>query len=459
MEKDIIMKRKSGWENIDDVEVKKIMVYADEYIKFLNGAKTERKFIKETIELLKKNDFLDINKVDIIKPGMKLYFNNKGKSLYATVIGSEDISLGVNIIGSHVDSPRLDLKSNPLYEEGNVAFFKTDYYGGIKKYQWTSIPLSLHGVIIKLNGDKIEISVGENDEEPVFTITDLLPHLAKNQMSKTLREGIEGEHLNAVIGNMPCDLGEDKVKYNVLKLLNEKYGIIEEDFNSAELELVPAFKARNLGFDNSMIAGYGQDDRVCAYASLSALISLSDVSKTAVCIFSDKEEVGSMGNTGMESNIFNYFMSEILNKMNINKPNLLDKIFFNSKMLSSDVEAAYDPNFDAVFEKSNTGFLSHGIALTKYTGSAGKSNGSDANAEYLAYIRKLLEENKIKYQLSKLGKSDIGGGGTIAYVLANKGVEVIDCGVAVLSMHSPYEIISKFDLYELYKFNKIFWQN
>ncbi len=452
MKDELEIKKESGF--INNTEVSKINDYADKYMKFLNKSKTERKFVNNTIELLIENNFVDLEKLDKVSVGDRVYFNNKGKCLYIAIIG-ENIEEGLNIIGSHIDSPRLDLKSNPLYEDGGFAYFKTDYYGGIKKYQWTTIPLCLEGVIVKADGSLIDVSIGDDKEDPIFTISDLLPHLAKDQMSKTLKEGIEGEHLNVIVGNIK----DESIKLNVLKILNKKYGIKEQDFNSAELELIPSFETRSLGLDESMIAGYGQDDRVCAYASIASLIDVTNLKKTAVCILSDKEEVGSVGNTGMESNIFNFFISEILNKMNINKINLIDKIFYNSKMLSSDVEAAYDPNFDSVFEKNNTGLLSYGVAFTKYTGSFGKSNGSDANAEYLGFIRGLLENNNIKYQFSKLGKSDVGGGGTIAYVLANKGVEVVDCGVVILSMHSPYEVVSKFDIYELYKFNKIFWSS
>ena len=379
--------------------------------------------------------------------------------MYLAIIGQEKMETGLHIIGSHVDSPRLDLKPNPLYEDTGFAYFKTHYYGGIKKYQWTTIPLSIHGVIVKPNGEKIEVNIGENESDPIFTITDLLPHLAMDQMEKKLKNGIDGEDLNLLIGSIPFD-GEkisEKVKLNILNILNQKYGIVEADLLSSELELVPAFKARSLGFDSSMVAAYGQDDKICAYASFAAMMNLENVKNTAVCILADKEKIGSMGNTGMESHMFDYFISELLNKTGENRVNLLDKVFCYSKMLSSDVDAGFDPIYASVSDKTNAGLLGKGISLNKYTGARGKSGASDANAEYVAWIRNLLEKYDIKYQLAELGKVDIGGGGTIAYILANKGVDVIDCGVPLLSMHSPYEVTSKFDIYEAFRTYKAFW--
>ena len=379
--------------------------------------------------------------------------------MYLAIIGQEKMETGLHIIGSHVDSPRLDLKPNPLYEDTGFAYFKTHYYGGIKKYQWTTIPLSIHGVIVKPNGEKIEVNIGENESDPIFTITDLLPHLAMDQMEKKLKNGIDGEDLNLLIGSIPFD-GEkisEKVKLNILNILNQKYGIVEADLLSSELELVPAFKARSLGFDSSMVAAYGQDDKICAYASFAAMMNLENVKNTAVCILADKEEIGSMGNTGMESHMFDYFISELLNKTGENRVNLLDKVFCYSKMLSSDVDAGFDPIYASVSDKTNAGLLGKGISLNKYTGARGKSGASDANAEYVAWIRNLLEKYDIKYQLAELGKVDIGGGGTIAYILANKSVDVIDCGVPLLSMHSPYEVTSKFDIYEAFRTYKAFW--
>ena len=452
--------KKDGWEDLDINQREEVFNLSKRYMDFLNVAKTEREFIKHARKMADENGYRDIMEFQTLKPGDKIYFVNRDKSMYLAIIGEKSIEEGLHIIGSHVDSPRLDLKPNPLYEDTGLAYFKTHYYGGIKKYQWTTIPLSMHGVIVKANGEKIEINIGDNEEDPIFTITDLLPHLAQDQMDKKLRNGIEGENLNLLIGSIPFDDKKvsEKVKLNILNILNQKYGITETDFNSSEIELVPAFRARSLGFDGSMVAAYGQDDKVCAYTSLQAMMELKNVKNTAICILSDKEEIGSMGNTGMESHMFDFFISEILNKLGVNRPNLLDKVFCFSKMLSSDVDAGYDPIYASVSDKYNAGFLGKGIALVKYTGSRGKSGGSDANAEYVAWVRNLLEKNNIKYQLTELGKVDVGGGGTIAYILANKGADVIDCGVPVLSMHAPYEVTSKYDVYSAYKTYKAFWE-
>ena len=453
-------KKEDGWKSTDTRQREEIFNLSNKYIKFLNVAKTEREFIKQARKMAEENGYRDIIEFKTLQAGDKIYFVNRDKSMYLAIIGSESIEKGLHIIGSHVDSPRLDLKPNPLYEDTGLAYFKTHYYGGIKKYQWTTIPLSLHGVIVKTNGEKVEINIGENEEDPIFTITDLLPHLAQEQMEKKLKNGVEGEDLNLLIGSIPYDTDKvsEKVKLNILNILNQKYGIVEADLTSAELELVPAFKARTLGFDGSMVAAYGQDDKVCAYTSLSAMMELENVKNTAVCILSDKEEIGSMGNTGMESHMFDFFISEILNKLGVNRPNLLDKIFCFSKMLSSDVDAGYDPIYASVSDKTNAGFIGKGISLNKYTGARGKSGASDANAEYVAWVRNMLEKNDIKYQVAELGKVDIGGGGTIAYILANKGADVIDCGVPLLSMHAPYEVTSKYDVYSAYKTYLAFWK-
>ena len=451
--------KKNGWENLEPNQKEEIFNLSQKYMDFLNLAKTEREFIKKARKMADENGYKDIMEFDSLKPGDKIYFVNREKSMYLAIIGENSIEEGLHIIGSHVDSPRLDLKPNPLYEDTGLAYFKTHYYGGIKKYQWTTIPLSMHGVIVKANGEKIEINIGEDENDPIFTITDLLPHLAQEQMEKKLKNGVEGENLNLLIGSIPYDDEKvsEKVKLNILNILNQKYGITEVDLTSSEIELVPAFRARSLGFDGSMVAAYGQDDKVCAYTSLQAMMELENVKNTAVCILSDKEEIGSMGNTGMESHMFDFFISEILNKLGVNRPNLLDKVFCFSKMLSSDVDAGYDPIYASVSDKNNAGFLGKGISLNKYTGARGKSGASDANAEYVAWVRNVLEKNNIKYQLAELGKVDIGGGGTIAYILANKGADVIDCGVPVLSMHAPYEVTSKYDVYSAYKTYKAFW--
>ena len=456
---DLLKNKKSGWEEISEEEKSAIFTFSDEYMKFLNSAKTEREIIRATETLVRQNGFKSLEEYSELYPGDKVYYINREKNIYLAVIGEESIEAGINIVGAHADSPRLDLKPNPLCQDGNLAYLKTHYYGGIKKYQWTAIPLAIHGVIIKESGEKIYVSLGENDDEPVFTITDLLPHLAKEQQQKKLSEAINAEKLSVLVGSIPDTSEEkDQVKSNILKLLNKKYGINEEDFISSELEIVPAFKCRTLGFDESLIAGYGQDDKVCVYTSLRAILNVEKPRRTAVCLFSDKEEIGSMGNTGMESHVFDTFISELLNKTRINRPNLLEKVFCNSKMLSADVDAGADPLYISVSDTNNAGYLGKGISLNKYTGSGGKYNSSDANAEYVAEIRRLFNTNKIKFQVAELGKTDIGGGGTIAYILANKGVDVIDCGVPVLSMHAPYEVTCKYDVYMAYKAYEAFFK-
>ena len=399
-------KKKVGWENLETRRKEKIFNFCKDYMDFLNKAKTEREFVKEAKKIADLNGFKDLSEYDTLNAGDRVYFINRNKSMYLAIIGQEKMETGLHIIGSHVDSPRLDLKPNPLYEDTGFAYFKTHYYGGIKKYQWTTIPLSIHGVIVKPNGEKIEVNIGENESDPIFTITDLLPHLAMDQMEKKLKNGIDGEDLNLLIGSIPFD-GEkisEKVKLNILNILNQKYGIVEADLLSSELELVPAFKARSLGFDSSMVAAYGQDDKICAYASFAAMMNLENVKNTAVCILADKEEIGSMGNTGMESHMFDYFISELLNKTGENRVNLLDKVFCYSKMLSSDVDAGFDPIYASVSDKTNAGLLGKGISLNKYTGARGKSGASDANAEYVAWIRNLLEKYDIKDSLNQVLK-------------------------------------------------------
>ena len=415
---------KTGWEKADEREREAIFNFSKKYMNFLNKGKTEREFIKQARKMADENGYRDIIEFDTLKPGDKVYFVNREKSMYLAIIGEKPIEDGLHIIGSHVDSPRLDLKPNPLYEDTGLAYFKTHYYGGIKKYQWTTIPLSMHGVIVKPNGEKVEINIGEDENDPIFTITDLLPHLAQDQMQKKLKDGIDGEALNLLIGSIPYgdEKVSERVKLNILNILNQKYGITEVDFTSSEIELVPAFKARSLGFDGSMVAAYGQDDKVCAFTSLQAMMELENVKNTAVCILSDKEEIGSMGNTGMESHMFDFFISEILNKLGVNRPNLLDRVFCFSKMLSSDVDAAFDPIYASVSDKYNAGFIGKGISLNKYTGSRGKSEASDANAEYVAWVRNILEKNGIDYQVVELGRVDVGGGGTIAFIIDRKSV-------------------------------------
>lgn len=453
-------KKENGWNSKTEEQKQEIFDYAKGYIEYMNNSKTEREIIDNSVRIAENNGFKNIEEYETLKAGDKVYYNNRGKSMYLAIIGQNSIEEGMNIIGSHADSPRLDLKPNPLYEDSEFAYLKTHYYGGIKKYQWTTIPLAIHGVIVKTNGEKICVNIGENAEDPIFTITDLLPHLAQDQMKKKLSEGIEGEDLNLLIGSIPFDADvSEKVKLNVLNILNLKYGINEKDLLSSELELVPAMPCRSMGFDSSMVAGYGQDDKICVYASLTALMKIENPMKTAVCIISDKEEIGSVGNTGMESHVFDTFISEILNKLGLNRPNLLEKVFCKSKMLSADVDAALDPIYANVSERNNASYLGRGIGLNKYTGARGKSGASDANAEFVAEVRNIFESNDIRYQIAELGKVDVGGGGTIAYILANKGIDVIDCGVPVLSMHSPYEVTSKFDLYEAHRGYEAFWRN
>lgn len=456
MQKDIINKKTSGWLKIDSNLKEKIFDFCKGYIKFLNVAKTEREASKEIISNLKDCGFKNINDVDVLKPGDKVYMINRSKSIYAAVIGSKNITEGVNLVGAHIDSPRLDLKPNPLYEDIKLALFKTHYYGGIKKYQWTTIPLSIHGVIVKPSGEKIEVEIGEKEDDPIFTITDILPHLAQEQYEKKVGKAVTGEDLNVLVGSIPND--DDKVKENIMNLLNEKYGIKEIDFYSSELEVVPAFKAKDLGFDRSMVAAYGQDDRVCAYATLKALADANVKEKTIVSIFADKEEIGSVGNTGMCSQMFDLFINELLNKKGENTPGALNKTYCNSMMLSADVGAGIDPNYKSTAEENNASKIGFGVELNKYTGSGGKSGASDANAEFVAKVRRIFEEKSVKYQVSELGKVDLGGGGTIAYILADKGMDVIDCGVPVISMHSPYEVTSKFDIYSAYLAYKAFFE-
>lgn len=456
MENDKIIKeklcnnKKCGWNEVDALERNKIFSFSEEYMSFMNKSKTEREATKTVLSMLKENGFKDINDMDSLKYGDRVYYINRNKNVFIAVIGKEVLENGLNLVGAHIDSPRLDLKPNPIYEDNGLTYFKTHYYGGIKKYQWTTIPLAIHGTIVKTNGEKIDIEIGEKDSDPIFTITDLLPHLATDQMNKKLSNAIEGEDLNLLIGSIPYSVDSGS-KINILNILNQRYGITEKDFLSSEIELVPAFKARSLGFDESMVAAYGQDDKVCSFASLKSILDIRENSKTCVCILSDKEEIGSVGNTGMASNAFNYFISLLLDKKGENMPNMIDKVFMNSKMLSADVDAGFDPIYKNVSEINNASKIGYGVVLNKYTGSRGKSGASDANAEFMAYVRNILEENNIKYQVSELGKVDIGGGGTIAYILADKGIEVVDCGIGVLSMHAPYEVTSKYDIYSAYK--------
>lgn len=461
LQKKLFDEKKLGFEIATEEDKEKIFSFNDDYINYLNKSKTERLFAKNAEEFLKQNDFKNIEEMKILTPGDKVYYINRKKAVYAAIIGNRPLIEGLNLIGAHIDSPRLDLKPNPLYEDNDLALLKTHYYGGIKKYQWTTIPLAIHGVVVKKDGKIIDINIGENDDDPIFTITDLLPHLGNKQGKKTLNDGIAGEDLNLLVGSIPYkdDKVKEKVKLNILNILNKKYGIVERDFTSAELELVPAFKAKSLGFDSSMVAAYGQDDKSCAYTTLRAITDIKAPETTAIMILSDKEEIGSMGNTGMESHNFEVFIADLLNKTGQNGYNVLDKTLSNSKMLSADVTSASDPTYIEVDEKLNAAYLGKGLAFAKYTGHGGKGGASDANAEFVAEIRKILEDNNLLYQMTDMGKVDEGGGGTIAYILANKGIDVIDCGVPVLSMHAPYEVTSKFDIYNAYECYKAFYNN
>ena len=445
--------KECGFLKLNDRQLNEVFCFSDGYISFLNKCKTERETNKYIIEKLEKEGFVNIENIDKIENNTKIYYNNRNKSVYAIKLDG-DITNGLNIIGSHIDSPRLDLKPNPLYEDSNLTLLKTHYYGGIKKYQWTAIPLVLKGVVIK-NNKVININIGEDENDPIFTITDLLPHLAIKQSSEKLNDAIKGENLNIIVGSIPNDIS---IKNNILTILNEKYGIDEDDLSSSELELVPDFKAKTLGFDKSMIASYGQDDKSCTYSNLMSFIESSNSKVVKTAIFSDKEEIGSVGNTGMDSNNFDNFLNEVLNKLEINKPSLLTNIYCKSIMLSADVGAGIDPNYQDVSERNNASIIGFGVEINKYTGSKGKTGASDASAEYISFVKDIFKKNKIKYQVSELGKVDVGGGGTIAYILANKGVDVIDCGVPVISMHSPYEVTSKYDIYSSFQAYKSFYE-
>lgn len=463
LEERLSYKRKNVWEKVDEEYIRKAFDFCEEYKKFLDASKTEREFAANTEKLASSagfkrlDDLIAANKK--LKPGDKVYHINRKKSAVLAVIGSKPVTDGVNILGAHIDAPRLDLKQNPLYEDTEMAFFKTHYYGGIKKYQWLTIPLAIHGVVVKGDGTPVEIVIGEGEDDPVFHITDLLPHLAREQMQKKMSEAVTGEGLNLLLGSMPFrdEKVKEKVKLNILNILNKRYGIVEEDFQSAELEIVPAQRARDVGFDKSMVGGYGQDDRVCAYPALRALMDIDTPAHTAVCLLTDKEEIGSMGNTGAQSSLLQNFLANIIALSDDSYSDLnLRTCLSGSKMLSADVNAAVDPNYDSVYEKRNATYLGHGIVLQKYTGARGKYDSSDASAEFVGEVRKLFNENGIMWQTGELGKVDEGGGGTIAQYAANLGIDVLDCGVAVLSMHSPFEITSKIDIYMTYNAYRVF---
>ena len=450
------MERKNVWTTYSEKELEELEQLNDEYKEFLNRGKTERECAAVTIEMVKAAGYKDladiIQKDKKLKAGDKVYAVCMNKTLALFMIGKKKIENGMNILGAHIDSPRLDIKQNPLYEDSDLAYLDTHYYGGIKKYQWVTIPLAIHGVVAKKNGEIVEIVIGEDEKDPVVFISDLLIHLAGGQLEKKGAKLIEGEDLNIIVGNRPLE-GEDKnaVTANILRLLKEKYDIEEEDFISAELEVVPAGKARDAGLDSSMVLSYGHDDRVCAFTSLAAFLSFKKIDTTACLLLADKEEIGSVGATGMQSKFFENTVAEVLDRMGVYSELTLRRTLANSRMLSSDVSAAFDPTFAASFEKKNAAYFSRGIVLNKFTGSRGKSGSNDANAEYIAELRKIFDEHKVNYQTAELGKVDEGGGGTIAYILALYGMNVIDSGVAVLNMHAPYEAVSKADVYEALK--------
>ena len=438
----------------DEAEIAQADEFCEGYKKFLDNCKTEREAAAYVTALAEKEGYVPFDSKATYKAGDKVYYLNRAKSLILCTFGSESLEKGVKIVASHIDSPRLDLKPNPLYEESELAFFKTHYYGGIKKYQWTAIPLSLHGVIYRKDGSCVTVRLGEDDGDPQFVVTDLLPHLDKNQASKPLAEAILGENLNILIGSRPfgTDKGSEMVKLNIMKLLNEKYGITEADFLSAELEIVPAFKARDIGFDRSMIGSYGHDDRVCAYPSVMAEFAVKNPKYTTVTVITDKEETGSDGNTGLQSAYLKHFIADIAKTQGLCGRDVIRA----SECLSADVNAGFDPTYPTVHDKLNAAFINKGIVVTKYTGSRGKSGTSDANAEFMAKIRKLFENGNVAWQTGELGKVDEGGGGTVAKYVANLGIEVVDVGVPVLSMHAPFEIVSKLDVYMAFKGFKAF---
>ena len=454
-------KVKCAWEKYDEEMLEKVFSFSEGYKNFMSKCKTERECVKETIQIVEAEGYKELNDIiknnQKLKPGDKVYSVNMEKAIALFIIGERPMEDGLKILGAHIDSPRLDLKQNPLYEDNNLAFLDTHYYGGIKKYQWVTLPLAIHGVVIKKDGKKVSIVIGEEESDPVIGISDLLVHLSGVQLEKKANKVIEGEDLNVLIGSIPLKGEEkEKVKKNILKLLDEKYGIDEEDFMSAELEIVPAGRARDYGFDRSMVMAYGQDDRVCSYASLKALLDIKKVDRTCVCLLVDKEEIGSVGATGMESRFFENTVAEVMDRVGEYSELKLRRALKNSKMLSSDVSAAFDPNYPSVMEKKNSAFFGNGIVFNKYTGARGKSGCNDANAEYMAELREIMDRNDISFQTAELGKVDQGGGGTIAYILAAYNMEVIDCGVALHNMHAPWEVSSKADIYESYRAYKAF---
>ncbi|MBQ9016204.1 MAG: aminopeptidase [Firmicutes bacterium] len=475
-------REKSLWEIYTEQQLQEMEAVNARYRELLDRGKTERECAKVSIEMAQAAGYRPLDELvkagSSLCPGDKVYAQYNGKTLVLYHIGTEPIENGMNILGAHIDSPRIDVKQNPLYESTGLAYLDTHYYGGIKKYQWVTIPLAIHGVVIKKDGSRVDICLGENEDDPVFAITDLLIHLAQKQMTKDAAKVIEGEGLDVLVGSVPRDFGgsaeeesagdaadsekklrKTPVKANILQLLKERYGIEEEDFLSAELEVVPAGRARELGFDRSMILSYGQDDRICAFTSLMAMLETDTPKRTACCLLVDKEEVGSQGASGMQSRFFENMTAEVLALMGYPSALSLRRTLQNSSMLSSDVSAGFDPLYADVFETKNAAYLGKGVVFNKFTGARGKSGSSDANPEFMAAIRRILDENEVQFQTAELGKVDVGGGGTIAWIMANYGMEVIDCGLAVLCMHAPMEISSKADVYEGFRAYKVFLEH
>ncbi len=455
------MERINAWTTYSEQEERRVMDLGKAYRAFLDQSKTERECALETIRRAEAAGYRNLNDVETLKAGDRVYVNTMGKAVQLYIIGKAPLETGINIVGAHIDSPRMDLKQNPLYEDTDLAYLDTHYYGGIKKYQWVTLPLALHGVVVKKDGTVLNLVIGEDEDDPVIGISDLLIHLSATQLDKKGSVVIEGEDLDVIIGGKPLNGAEkEPVKAAMLAILKEKYGMEEEDFLSAEIEIVPAGKSRDFGLDRSMVLGYGHDDRVCAFAEVEAMLNITETpDATCCCILADKEEIGSVGATGMRAHYFENAMAEILNKCGDYSELKLRRALSNSRMLSCDVSAGYDPSYASVFEKRNAAYLGRGVCFNKYTGSRGKSGSNDANAEYMGKLRAIMDDNKVNFQTAELGKVDIGGGGTIAYICALYGMNVIDSGVAVLSMHAPWEIISKADLYEAVKAYHAFLRN
>ena len=459
------IEKKNAWEKYPQgPEREKLFAFAEDYRRFISGCKTERECTASVYADATGHGFVDLDELietgKSVKAGDKIIANNMGKGLALFIVGSKPLEKGMNILGAHIDSPRMDIKQNPLYESNNMAYLDTHYYGGIKKYQWVTLPLAIHGVVVKKDGTKVEVNIGEKDTDPVFCVTDLLIHLAGQQMEKNAAKVIEGENLDILVGSIPLeDKEKDAVKEGIIGILKNTYEMEEEDFMSAELEVVPAGRAREMGFDRSMIMAYGQDDKVCAYTSLAAMLETDKIDKTACCLLVDKEEIGSVGATGMQSKFFENTVAELLNLNGDYNELKLKRCLAHSRMLSSDVNAAFDPLYSDVFKNNSSSFLGSGVVFNKFTGSRGKSGSNDANAEYLAVLRNIMDNHNVHFQMSELGKVDAGGGGTIAYIMSLYGMEVIDCGVAVLNMHAPWEVTSKADIYETYKCYKAFLKN